>query len=145
MTSHWPYGGNISENGWKRSGVWRFWVIITLHHFGKLRLLWCHILPLEHWPTFWPKFVCSIVMSILYVANCIMVKLMAHPQLGWHIVCRLTSAGRASRGGARRNVRSDAPNKNNTIKQTTFNVNKRQTIRFVLSQCYALYAAHWLP
>ena len=54
-------------------------------------------------------------------------------------------AGRMSREGARRNVRPDAPNKNYTIKHNTLIVNKRQTIRFVLLQCYVLYAAHWLP
>ena len=36
----------------------------------------------------------------------------------------------------------DAPNKNYTIKHNTLIVNKRQTIRFVLLYCYALYAAH---
>ena len=52
------------------------------------------------------------------------------------------AAGRASREGARRNVRPDAPNKNYTINHNTLIVNKRQTIRFVLLQCYALYAVH---
>ena len=52
------------------------------------------------------------------------------------------AAGRASREGARRNVRLDAPNKNYTIKHNTLIVNKRQTIRPVLLQCYAPYAAH---
>ena len=49
---------------------------------------------------------------------------------------------RAPREGARRNVRPDAPNKNYTIEHNTLIVNKRQTIRFVLLQCYALYATH---
>ena len=52
------------------------------------------------------------------------------------------AAGRASREGARRNMRSDALNTNYTIKHNTLIVNKRQTIKFVLLQCYALYAAH---
>ena len=52
------------------------------------------------------------------------------------------TTGRLSREGARRNVRPDAPNKNYTIKHNTLIVNKRQTIRFVLLQCYVLYAAH---
>ena len=55
---------------------------------------------------------------------------------------RARVARHASREGARRNVRPDAPNKNYTIKHNTLIVNKRQTIRFVLLQCYALYAAH---
>ena len=41
------------------------------------------------------------------------------------------AAGRTSREGACRNLRPDAPNKNYTI------VNKRQTIRFTLLQCYS--------
>ena len=48
----------------------------------------------------------------------------------------------ASRECARRNVRPDATNKNYTIKHNTLIVNKRQSIRFVLLQCRALYAAH---
>ena len=48
------------------------------------------------------------------------------------------AAGRASREGARRNVRPDAPNNNYTIKHNTLIVNKRKTIRFVLLQCYAV-------
>ena len=53
------------------------------------------------------------------------------------------AAGRTSREGARRNVRPDAPNKNDTIiKHNKLIVNKRQTIRFVLLQCHALYVAH---
>ena len=44
-----------------------------------------------------------------------------------------------AREGARRNVRPDAPNTNYIIMLI---VNKRQTMRFVLLQCYALYAAH---
>ena len=48
---------------------------------------------------------------------------------------------RASREGAHRNMRPDAPNKNYTIKHNTLIVNKRKTIRFVLLQCFALYAA----
>ena len=52
----------------------------------------------------------------------------------------------ASREGARRTLLvPDAPNKNYTIRHNTLIVNKRQTIRFALLQCYALYAAHWLP
>ena len=37
-----------------------------------------------------------------------------------------------AREGARRNVRSDAPNKNYTIKHNTLIVNKRQTITSAL-------------
>ena len=42
---------------------------------------------------------------------------------------------------ARGDVRPDAPNTNYTINHNTLIVNKRQTIRCVLLQCYA----HWLP
>ena len=52
------------------------------------------------------------------------------------------AARRVSREGARSNVRPDVPNKNYTIKHNTLIVNKRQTIRPVLLQCYALYPAH---
>ena len=47
------------------------------------------------------------------------------------------AARRASLEGAHRNVNPDAPNTNYTLI-----VNKRQTLRFVLLQCYVLYAAH---
>ena len=88
-------------------------------------------------------------MTVQWIVNLFTMLLQCFPWPKWGARCSWWTCGwarimRRAPRAARRNMRPDAPIKNYTIKHNVLIVNKRQTIRFVLLQCYALYECTWM-